>query len=480
MQKDFKNTLGLKSHPAQFWKSFNDNAVECFLCPRHCKLKSEQYGFCQVRKNEDSKLVTLNYGVSVQMTQEFIETEACNHFTPGAAILSLGNVGCMMACDFCHNWQTSQMKYVEKKEINFYTPEQIVQAALDKGIGMLSWTYNDPVVWQEFVVDTARLAKKHGIKNLYKSAFYIGSEAIDQLHEVMDIFSISLKSMDPVFYSKITKGKLQPVLDGIKQVYNYGDSHLELSNLVVTGRNDTIEEIKKVVDWMLANLDDKVPLHIVRFHPDFKYTHVERTSIPFLIQAREVAKQMGLKHVYLGNVYQENEGLLTRCEKCTSVLVNRFGLSIDVSGMTATGACVKCGHQSDIKCPPLKERKPSNSKPNLPAKKSEFVWHGDINACHVGLENTSSTPSEFVMEYFYSDATKNSFKAMTLAPGEKWRMIASRSAINELGVRVHFNDKTNFEFFEVKDRAHFPTHDGEQSAVLLDQKMNDEKSSANL
>lgn len=303
MQKDYKNSLGLKSHPAQFWKPFAENSVECFLCPRHCKLKPEQYGFCQVRKNEDSKLVTLNYGVSVQMTQEFIETEACNHFAPGAAILSLGNVGCMMSCDFCHNWQTSQMKYVEKKEIHFYTPEQIVQTALDKGIGMLSWTYNDPVVWQEFVVDTARLAKKHGIKNLYKSAFYIGPEAIDQLHEVMDIFSISLKSWTPCFIAKSPKANCSRSWTA-SRVYNYGDAHLELSNLVVTGRNDSIEEIKKVVDWMLSNLDDKVPLHIVRFHPDFKYTHVERTSIPFLIQAREVAKQMGLKHVYLGNVYQ--------------------------------------------------------------------------------------------------------------------------------------------------------------------------------
>jgi len=463
MAKEYKSKLGLSSHPARFWNTFagdtTGQTVECHLCPRHCKVRPGQGGFCQVRMNEDGKLVTLNYGVSVQMTQEYIETEACNHFTPGAAILSLGNIGCMMACDFCHNWQTSQMKYVEKKELHFYTPEQVVETALEKGIGVLSWTYNDPVVWQEFVVDTARLAKKAGLKNLYKSAFYIGPEAIDELHEVMDIFSLSLKSMDPVFYSQITKGRLQPVLDGIKQVYNYGDRHLELSNLVVTGRNDNEAEMDKVVNWMLTNLDENVPLHIVRFHPDFKYTDVERTSIPFLIKARERALKMGLKNVYLGNVYEENPGLLTRCQSCDHVLVNRFGLAVDASGVDENGHCRNCHKKSTVTMVPLKEKKSTAVPPQLPTKSVSFQWRGDINACHVTLKNPLSTHTTYVVEST-SSAGKPTFKTARLTPGETWRMIASKSATHDTGVKVYFEAPTEVNFYSVLDRAHFPTLDG--------------------
>src|SRR5262249_5521719 len=157
-------------------------------------------------------------GKSVAMTKETIETEAVYHWAPGEAILSLGNIGCMMKCDFCHNWQTSQARLARDEDIFAYTPEEVVEYALRHGIRLLSWTYNDRVVWHEFVLDTARLGRKHGLKNLYKSAFYITPRAIDELIEVIDIFSISLKSMDEEFYVRVTGGRLQPVLDGIEQV----------------------------------------------------------------------------------------------------------------------------------------------------------------------------------------------------------------------------------------------------------------------
>ncbi|NBX82070.1 hypothetical protein EBQ90_03160 [bacterium] len=157
-----KERLGLKSHPARLYSRLENEEVVCHLSPRQCRLKPGQAGFCRVRQNENGKLVTLNYGVSVQLTQEMIETEAVVHHSPGQPILSLGNIGCMLNCDFCHNWQTSQMRYVKKKDFYHYTPEQVVQTALNKGIGILSWTYNDPVVWHEFVCDTARWVGSKG------------------------------------------------------------------------------------------------------------------------------------------------------------------------------------------------------------------------------------------------------------------------------------------------------------------------------
>jgi pyruvate formate lyase activating enzyme len=457
MSSNPKARLGLKSHPARHWKPFNDEKVECNLCPRHCKIPEGGVGFCQVRANEDSKLVTLNYGVSVEMTQEFIETEAVNHYNPGASILSLGNIGCMMACDFCHNWQTSQVKYLDKRDLHFYTPEQVVETALSKGIGMLSWTYNDPVVWQEFVVDTAKLARKHGIKNLYKSAFYISPAAIDELHEVIDIFSLSMKSMDPVFYQQITKGKLQPVLDGIKQVYAYGDRHLELSSLVVTGRNDNHPEMRKTYRWILENLDENVPLHIVRFHPDFKYTSVERTSIPFLIEAREEALQMGLKNVYLGNVYQQHDGLHTNCSGCGNRLVSRFGLNVDPSGVDEKGCCKSCGKKSTIRMEHLVAAKPVPKPASLPAMNSSFSWHGDINACHVIMKNETTSPVDVFVEAVGS--SRGTVQKILLRPSESWRMIASKSQAQETGVKAYYPAGVDMKFLPVLDRAHFPTPD---------------------
>src|SRR4051812_24572720 len=274
--------LTSSSHPAQLWSSLPDARVQCHLSPRECKIPIGGLGFCGVRYNEGGKLVTLNYGKSVPMTQETIETEAVYHYAPGARILSMGNIGCMMKCDFCHNWQTSQARLARDQDIVAYTPEQVVEYALRHGIGILSWTYNDPVVWHEFVVDTARLGRRHGLKNLFKSAFYIGPRAVDELLEVIDIFSLSLKSMNEEHYRKYTGGTLQPVLDAILQVYRAKGPHLELSNLCVTERNDTLDESMKVARWMLEHLDADVPLHYVRFHPDYQYTDVARTSVPFL------------------------------------------------------------------------------------------------------------------------------------------------------------------------------------------------------
>lgn len=446
---DTKTRLNLNSHPARLYSKLENGEVVCHLSPRQCRMKPGQAGFCRVRQNENGELVTLNYGVSVQLTQEMIETEAVVHHSPGQPILSLGNIGCMLNCDFCHNWQTSQVRFVKKKDFQHYTPEQVVETAISKGIGILSWTYNDPVVWHEFVCDTARLARKKGLLNLYKSAFYISPEAIDELHEVIDIFSLSLKSMDPDFYRRVAKGRLEPVLEGIKQVHAYGDRHLEISNLIVTGMNDSMKEVEKVVTWILKELDDEVPLHLVRFHPDYKYTHVERTNVEFLKQARLRALEMGIKHCYLGNVYEEHEGLNTSCRHCGNLLVQRFGLQTKVLGINTDLKCSKCGSTTPIKFSKLRDQTGTSVNTATFAHKSSFSWHQDINACHVVLENLSQKPTNVVCR-------QDSERTIQLAPGEHWRFICSRQSMDNEGVVLLHSNDVKATFVELLDRAHYP------------------------
>jgi pyruvate formate lyase activating enzyme len=449
-----KSNLGLETHPARFFQQGPEQKVQCFLCPRGCHILPDRAGFCKVRWNESGQLKTINYGVSVQMTEEVIETEAVLHYSPGARILSLGNIGCMMNCDYCHNWRTSQIANVEKKDIFHYTPEQVVQAALDHQIEILSWTYNDPVVWHEFVVDTARLAKKAGLKNLYKSAFYIGPEAVDELLEVMDIFSLSLKSMDPEYYLRLTKGKLAPVLEAIKQVYKSRKAHLEVSNLVVTEANDNETEVRKVVEWMLKELDASVPLHLVRFHPDYKYTKVGRTSIEFLKKARRLALDMGLQHVYLGNVFEHGEWLQSACKNCGSVLVDRFGMRTEYVHLQSDGSCSQCGTQSSIMRPQKSSGKAFSQPESTPVQLFEHHWSGDLNSGHVLVHNLSDQPLKL---WLRQDKGTSNYREIPLAAHERWRFIVSRRAAEETGFELLVPPQAEVQMLDVLDRAHFPT-----------------------
>ena len=243
--------------------------------------------------------------------------------------------------------KTSQSKYVDDKDVHYYTPEQVVETALRHDVKVLSWTYNDPVVWHEFVRDTANLARQAGLINLYKSAFFITPEAIDELLPYIDIFSISIKSIDPEYYRKYTSGWLQPVLDGVKRVYDAG-KHVEVSTLMVTDISDNDETAKRVADWVLTYLDSTVPAHFVRFHPDYKMRNTIRTPVERLESARQVGLDMGLEHIYLGNVYN-TPWSNTYCNQCKALLIDRYGLNARVVGLTDRGTCVHCGHDAHVR-----------------------------------------------------------------------------------------------------------------------------------
>jgi len=447
--KELARKLEQDPHPARLWEPHprDPGRVICRLSPRNCEISEGGSGFCGVRRNVGGRLVTLNYGKMVRPTEEVIETEAVFHYAPGEPVLSLGNLGCTMICDFCHNWKTSQARLVRDRDVHEHSADELLDLAERLGIRVLSWTYDDPVVWHEFVLDTARKARERGMKNLYKSAFFISPEGVDELLDVIDIFSVSLKSMDPEFYRKHTGGRLEPVLAGIERVHKAG-RHLELSNLLVTGRNDRLEESEKVARFILDKLDASVPLHYVRFHPDYKYTGVERTSIPFMERARGRAKGLGLKNVYLGNIL-ESESLNTRCV-CGELLVRRYGLFADTR-LDAQGLCPACGADPGIRTlPPRPTGAPVGAIPH-----PDFVdhaWEEDRLSVHIVSADG---------EPLYTQALDHGGSPVREAARSRGpRFMASKSHPKEQTLRVYFKG-TAPKIMPLLDRAYYPVEDGE-------------------
>jgi pyruvate formate lyase activating enzyme len=444
-------------YPASLEEPLEDGVVRCHLSPRNCKIRPGQHGFCMVRANRGGRLVSLNYGRSVHATEETIETEAVFHYAPGARILSMGNIGCMLNCDYCHNWKTSQARFVEDKDVYYYSPAEVVNIALQHGIKVISWTYNDPVVWHEFVTETAALAQQAGIKNLYKSAFFISSEAIEELIPVIDIFSISIKSMDPKYYRKVTKGWLEPVLEGTKQVYRAG-KHVEVSTLMVTDLSDNEQTAIDMANFVGEQLGPEVPTHFVRFHPDYRMTNTIRTPVDRIERARKIAMEMGLHHVYLGNVY-DTESTKTWCRHCDALQVTRYGLNADLVGVNDEARCTQCGADANMKLIPNAAQR--NTVAELPGdarfETATFDWHGDVRALHVQALNKTQWPAQIFHRRYGDPNAGTEWSSVTLAPRESFRFIAAKSTPDEQGVMVAVPPECTSSLHEVFDRAHFPT-----------------------
>lgn len=308
-------------HPAQWWHSENDGKVVCTLCPRFCRMGEGQAGFCYIRKNIDGKLYSLGYGTSTGFAIDPIEKKPLNHFLPGSKILSFGTAGCNLGCRFCQNWSISKAKLDEAHSRNV-TPEQVVQLAIRHEVPSIAFTYNDPVIWGEFVIDISRLARERGLKSVMVTAGYITPEARAEVFRHIDAANVDLKAFTERFYHKMTFSHLETVLETLKWLKNETDVWFEVTNLMIPGENDDLEETKQLCDWILTNLGEAVPLHFTAFHPDFKLTDKPRTPVATLIKARQVAQAAGIKYCYVGNVHT-SEGQTTYCPACKRVLIRR-------------------------------------------------------------------------------------------------------------------------------------------------------------
>lgn len=326
------------------WQRLDDGRVQCNICPRYCKLKEGQRGFCFVRKNIDNKIFLTTYGRSSGFCIDPIEKKPLNHFFPGTSVLSFGTAGCNLGCKFCQNWDISKAKEMDKL-MNFAPPNKIAESAYKENCKSVAFTYNDPVIFLEYASDTAKECKNLGLKTIAVTAGYITKEARKDFFSTLDATNIDLKSFSQDFYRKLCFADLKDVLDTIKYVKEETDTWMELTNLVIPSNNDETSEFQKMSEWILNNLGDSVPIHFSAFHPDYKMMDLPRTPKETLSRARKIARGMGLKYVYTGNVH-DKDGDTTYCPCCHTELIVRDWHDIKSYSMNGS-QCSKCGHEID-------------------------------------------------------------------------------------------------------------------------------------
>ena len=330
---------------ALFYTKLENNKVRCELCPWNCQLDSGQTGICKVRTNENGKLVSLVYNKVAALGTDPIEKKPLYHFYPGKNILSIGEVGCNLHCSFCQNHRISQCFADEFSGFNNITSKKIVNEALKtwNNIG-LAYTYNEPITFYEFMLDTAKLAQKNGLKNVVVSNGYINTKPLKNLLPFIDAFNIDLKAFSDKFYRKQTKGKMKPVLNSLKTIAK-SNTHLEITNLVISNLNDNEKEFEEMVKWIAFELGENIPLHLSRYFPQYKMQEPS-TSIKKLEAFYEIAKQH-LQHVYLGNVSDKMRSS-TYCSNCGGMLVERHGYKTEINGIDEKWNCKNCQTNNNI------------------------------------------------------------------------------------------------------------------------------------
>jgi pyruvate formate lyase activating enzyme len=317
-----------------------DGRLLCTLCPRYCHLKAGQAGFCFIRENVDGQMVLKAYGRTTGFAVDPVEKKPLNHFLPGTPILSFGTAGCNLGCKFCQNWDISKAR-LDDKQSRPISPEEVIDLAVREGCPSVAMTYNDPVIWAEFAIDIAREAHRRGLKAVLVTAGYVTPEARPELFEHIDAANVDIKAFTDDFYHKVTFSHLEPVLDTLKWLKQGTKVWVELTNLMIPGLNDAPEETRQLAEWVGRELGDDTPLHFTAFHPDFKMLDRPRTPASTLTRARQIAREVGLKYVYTGNVH-DTDGQTTRCPRCDAAIIARDWYAVDPVGL-AGSACAACG-----------------------------------------------------------------------------------------------------------------------------------------
>ena len=326
-------------HIGRHWRRLEDGRLECDVCPRYCRLKDGQRGFCFVRMAKDGKVVLTTYGRSSGFCVDPIEKKPLNHFSPGTAVLSFGTAGCNLACQFCQNWDISKSREIDRLA-DRASPDTVVKAARELGCRSVAFTYNDPVIFLEYAVDVARACRDAGIKAVAVTAGYATDEARRDLFPEMDAANVDLKAFDDEFYRKITGGRLEPVKETLLYLARETSVWFEVTTLLIPGHNDSDKEIEALSRWMATELGPHRPLHVTAFHPDWRMRGVPPTPPETLARARRIAMAEGLRYVYTGNV-RDTEGGTTFCHRCGAPLIVRDGYRI-LSYRLKDGRCPDC------------------------------------------------------------------------------------------------------------------------------------------
>jgi pyruvate formate lyase activating enzyme len=329
------------SYPARYWHFIADGRMQCDLCPRDCKLHEGQRGACFVRQRIGDQMILTTYGRSSGFCIDPIEKKPLNHFYPGSSVLSFGTAGCNLACKFCQNWDISKSKDMDRL-MDQASPEAIASAAEEHGCKSVAFTYNDPVIFAEYAMDTADACHARGIQTVAVTAGYMHDQARRDFYAKMDAANVDLKAFTEEFYFKLTGSQLQPVLDTLKYLKHETDVWFEITTLLIPGKNDTNEELTAMSQWIARELGPDVPLHFTAFHPDYKMNDLPATPPATLTRARDIALGHGLQYVYTGNVY-DMDGGTTWCPSCKTALIVRDWHQIIQYRLTPEGHCPDCG-----------------------------------------------------------------------------------------------------------------------------------------
>jgi pyruvate formate lyase activating enzyme len=312
--------------------------VRCALCPHRCVLAEGERGLCRVRENRDGRLYTFVYGNPCAVHVDPIEKKPFYHFLPGTMAFSLATAGCSLRCQYCQNHAISQHPPEETQNYDA-PPEAVVATGAQQAATTIAYTYSEPMVFYEYMLDTARLARRSGLRNAVISAGYVNLEPLRELCRTVDAIKIDLKGNDETFYREICGGTLEPVLAAIRTIHEMG-VWLELVNLVVPTLNDDAEQLRALAEWVLGTVGPDVPLHFSRFHPDYQLLNLPPTPIETLEAARQAALEVGLHYVYLGNI-PGHEGNHTYCPNCGAMVIQRSGMAT-VAMNLANGRCSTC------------------------------------------------------------------------------------------------------------------------------------------
>ncbi len=324
----------------EFHQRLPNGKVRCEICPRECELAEGQRAFCFVRQARDGEVVLTSYGRSTGFCIDPIEKKPLNHFLPGTAVLSFGTAGCNLGCKFCQNWDISKAREVERLSSRAF-PEDIARAALREGCRSVAFTYNDPVIFHEYAVDTAMVCRENGIKTVAVTAGYMSSQTRRAFFRDIDAANIDLKAFTEQFYRRLCAAHLDPVLETLRYLRFETEKWFEITTLLIPGQNDGYEEIARLCDWFLEQLGPEVPLHFTAFHPDYKMNDLPRTPAHTLSQAREQAKAFGIHHVYTGNIH-DSSGQSTYCPGCQKLLIERDWYRLGRFEIVE-GVCNSCG-----------------------------------------------------------------------------------------------------------------------------------------
>ena len=318
---------------ALFYKTEGEDTLLCTLCPQNCQLQEGQKGFCGVRQVKEGKLYSLNYGEVSSVAMDPVEKKPLYHFYPGTQVFSLGTRGCNFKCPYCQNWSLSQ----KNPEVQKYSPREVVTMALNKNCSALAYTYSEPLVWYEFVKDTAELAAEEGLKNILVTNGFINTQPLTELLPLIDAANVDLKAGSADFYRQYCRGERQPVLETITTMA--AEIHLELTTLVITDLNDDPEEMQGLFDW-IADINPDIPLHLSRYFPRYQLKK-KATSLTKMQNLYQLATDR-LNYVYLGNTGLADYNN-TACQQCAANLITRSYYQVESS--LEEGCCPHCGQE---------------------------------------------------------------------------------------------------------------------------------------